>query len=387
MIIISKIDNSLSIYKNNNVVIYGKGEKTYHIVTLLQRHNIHICAICDSSLGEFGEFMGVNLISFDSFQKLDFVNTIVQLSTSHLTLLQSKLPYDKIITFDEAFQVLNFLDKLKLTKKFPQVLTKLQKQTANLKHYTAQKVNDSIINSASSSEQLVMLCLPPKTGDHSLMATFDSVNLPFHMLWHTPSMFLKEDFLKLNKPIKLITAVRDPIARDISTLYQGLEFITSSPMIDKLNLQLVSPHIMSGGGDAQRIFDLLFNSKSGETPLLKFFDNFSKHIFDLSAHPFNQQLGYSIIKDGNLEIFTFQLEKLNLLAPIMSDWLNSPFDNFILSNPSSNKWLANSYNIAKSSLRIHPDYLEKLYSSSWIKHFYSIEDINSFKARWFENLL
>lgn len=380
MIQISKIDNNLSVYKKNNVIIYGAGKETVQIVEMLQAQEVTISAICDSTIGDEGEFSGVELISIEELHARNGQGTIIQLATTYQTLLQG----ENIITYEEALQVVNFINKLKLLKQFPQMLTKLQKDNAKLKETQTANIRKTILKATETP--LVLLCLPTKTGDHTLMETFSSIGIPFHILWHTPEMFLKDEFSNLDKPIKMITAVREPISRDISFLYQCLEFIVSSPMIDKLNLQLKTPHVMAGGGDAQQIFDLHFNSKKGSTPMVDFFQKFDEHILKLTDYPFDHELGYTIIKEGNLEVFVYQLEKLDSLATAMGDWLDTPIEHFVSGNTADSKWIANSYEQAKSDIVLAPEYYEKCYSSEWVKHFYSKEDIDKFKAHWSSNI-
>lgn len=381
---ISNIDNTLSIYKDNTVIIYGENDLIDQIVPLLQSHNIVITAICSTTIANI--YNGINSITFEEFIKLDKNNVVVQLATTNIDLISkvTDISFLKIISFFEAMQVISFIDKLKMMKKFPQMATKLQKDNATLKANQTAKIQADIIN--SPHDELILLCLPPKTGDHTLMATFDKIGIPYHMLWHTPSMFDNDKFLKLNKTFKIITAIREPIARDLSSMYQGIEFIFSSPMIDKLNLQLKTPHIMSGGGDAQQIFDLVFNSKTGATPMYDFFNKFGCNIINIMDFPFDKELGYSIVKFENVEIFIFQLEKLDILKNPLGDFLGVSIDSYIIGNSTENKWINSSYIKAKENIKIDIDYFNKSYNSDWVKHFYSKDDINCFKQKWQKNI-
>lgn len=382
MINISKIDNNLSIYKENNVIIFNNSDNslTQQIIPLLQSHDITISSICDSSFTHSNNPFDINLISLEELKNQDLSNVIIQLSNPEMSISQSGFPCDKVISFVEAFQIINFIDKLGFVKQFPQLLDKQILDNKLLKENQTKQIQENILNSIESD--IILLCLPPKTGDHTIMQTFSNLNLNYHMLWHTPSMFLKEQFLSKDAKFKIISAIREPISRDISTLYQGLEFITSSPMIDALNLHEMSTHIMSNGGDAQNIFDLVFNSKDGKNSIDDFLLDFKQNILDLSAHPFDKDLGYTIIKDGNIEIFLYQLEKLDTLSSQLGDWLNISIDGFIKGNSTSDKWVNSSYQQAKQKIQINQDYFDKSFSSDWINHFYSNADIERFKSKW-----
>lgn len=382
MLKISDIDNNLSIYKENKVVILGEKQYITQVLNILIAKKIDIFAICCTNEFNTNDFNEVKSITFDELKNLNQNEILIQLA--YLNYDVSLLKGFCYITFEEAMQVINFIDKLKLIKQMPMLLNKFEQDNLNLKKNQTIKIQQEILNSKNDS--ILLLCLPPKTGDHTLMETFDKFNINYHMLWHTPKMFDKVEFLKLNKPIKIITAVREPISRDISSLYQGIEFIFSSPMIDKLNLHLKSPHIMTNGGDAQQIFDLQFNNKDGATPIVDFMNGFKDNIINLLDYPFDKEAGYSIIKTDEIEVFIYQLEKINNIISPLNHWLDTSIDKFILGNSADDKWVSNSYNQAKKQLKINRDYLEKYYSSDWVKHFYSTDDITKFKEKWQKNI-
>ncbi len=385
MIKISKIDNNLSIYKQNKVVILGENEYILQMLATLMAKEIEIFAICPADEYDINNFFGINTITLQEFVNLDKTDLLIQLATNQEFLNLIKLDANtNIITFEEAIQIINFIDKLTLTKQFPQIIEKQVQDNIFLKK--RQKLNTQTEIKNSKEDNILMVCLPPKTGDHTLMETFHKFKIPHYVLWHTPNIFDKEEFLKLNKPLKIITAVREPISRDISSMYQGIEFIFDSPMINKLNLQNNSEHFMTNGGDAQEIFDLHFNSKDGVNSVNDFINDFKENIIDLLAYPFDKNLGYSIIKDAGVEVFVYQLEKIESIISPLNDWLGCSIDSLVLGNLAENKWISNSYNQAKNDIKIDLGYLEKSYTSDWVKHFYSDEDISKFKSKWNKNI-
>lgn len=385
MIQISRIDNDLSIYRENDVIVLGTSQKVLEMVAMLDINDIVPKYICTEGFHNKISINGFKSISLSDVRKLcENNNVIVQLADSVTNACVLELPPDKVITHSEAVCVIVFLDKLKERVEFPHLVDFFQTFGNNKKSATQDKVIKSVI--ASKRNPVVMICTPPKAGAHSLMKTFADIGLPFHMMWHSPDLFLKDEFLVKDSTFKIIASVREPISRDISSMYQGLEFMVTSPMLNVLNIHENNPHFMTGGGDAQEVFDLVFNSKEGKNSIDDYLLSFKDNIIDLLAYPFDKENGYSIIKEDKIEVFVFQLEKLDSLTQELSDWLEFPISQLLRDNSGDFKWTASSYSRAKQCLQIDRGYFNKCFNSPWIKHFYSDDDIALFMSRWEKNL-
>lgn len=112
-------------------------------------------------------------------------------------------------------------------------------------------------------------------------------------------------------------------------------------------------------------------------------DVFNSNIINLYNHSFNTEQGYDIIKEGNIEVFVYQLEKLNDIAPQMSDWIGqTSFDEWINGNEASGKWINDFYKQAQKEIKFSQEFFDSCYNAEWVQHFYSQEDIEKFKERW-----
>lgn len=117
-----------------------------------------------------------------------------------------------------------------------------------------------------------------------------------------------------------------------------------------------------------------------------FFDAFNQNIFNLYEHSFDKEKGYSIMKKGNVEVFVYQLEKLNTIAKEMSDWIDqTPFENWTIKNDASSKWISEYYKQVKKEVKIPNRLFDICYDAPWVKHFYSESDIEKFKYSWRKN--
>ncbi len=117
--------------------------------------------------------------------------------------------------------------------------------------------------------------------------------------------------------------------------------------------------------------------------LESFLEKFNNNITNVIGVPFDKESGYSIIKSGNIEVFVYQLEKLNNIIPQLSEWVGSnPFDQLVNDNIGEAKWTGESYKQAQKELVISQEYFDACFNAPYVKHFYSNEDIEKFKDRW-----
>lgn len=296
------------------------------------------------------------------------------------------------------------------------------------------------------NKRKIIICNPPKTADFSLNFTFNKLNgrkynsildivnkgkilfyirsnskilykimgfvikpfnrnyysIDYENIFHRPSVFGKQ--YNNESPIKIITAVREPISQNLSMLYEDIAtstcehkqwlyrkvYGTNNVDIDEV-FRDSSNLFIENGNNIQMLFDDFINefylcNKDLNLPLefciQKFFLTFNQNIINLHRHPFDKQAGYSIIREGNIEVFVYQLEKLNSIVPQLSEWIGVPFDKLENGNVGSDKWIGESYKQAQKEIEISQEYFDRCFNEEYVRHFYSEEDIEKFKARW-----
>ncbi len=260
----------------------------------------------------------------------------------------------------------------------------------------------------------VVICSPAKTADHTLNHTFDHLckhqnqadgkqqDLRVINLWHDPTRIDRAGIEKSGAVVKIIVGVREPISQNLSLLYQDLDMELSLHRIFYQALfetvpapshkQLVSKYerLFENGMDVQNCWDIFVHlhlrskSNKGSAPewIQGFMPNFTQYVLDITAYPFDKEKGYAIIKDGNTEVFVYQLEKLNSLVPELSDWVGVRFDSLMNGNEASSKAIAESYKQAQKEIEITQEYFDSCFDESYVKHCYSEADIEKFKAKW-----
>lgn len=233
-------------------------------------------------------------------------------------------------------------------------------------------------------DQVLLICTVGKTGDNTFISTFEGQNIEFYNVWHMPELFEKSVFLNLNQKVKIITGVREPIGQNLSYMYQYLSafkywFITQYKEI-----------LFQGKGDAQMLFDQWskdrFNIIESYSECTNFIKRFEENVIDIMKEPFDKEKGYTVIKEDNIEVFVYTLEKLNDNISALSEFVGGDFTEFVIGNEAESKWTAGSYKQAQKELKLSQEYFDSCYNEPYVKHFYSDEDIEKFKNKWKNNI-
>ncbi|MDL4838959.1 putative capsular polysaccharide synthesis family protein [Aquibacillus rhizosphaerae] len=179
------------------------------------------------------------------------------------------------------------------------------------------------------------------------------------------------------KNLKIITLMRDPISRNISTLFQELS--TMIYIHEKENNRL-----------EQNIYNMLdeFLENYVDTNVpLKWFEKEFKYFvgIDIYKYPFNKQEGHLYIKKENIEVLLLTAEKLNNNENVIRKFINDRNFSLFNTNVSSKKWYSDIYKNYKTNHKLSENDLNKFYDSEVITYFYSDDDISKFKEKWTKN--
>lgn len=237
-----------------------------------------------------------------------------------------------------------------------------------------------------------------KVGSSTLFyKLLDSGLNAFHAHYLTDEYFIKtkskdkyflesksrfDDYLRSKSDIKLriITVIRDPIARDVSTFFHTLrEKLLIQPElgvemeVDKLLKDFVPCHTQSD--EDHFVTENWFR------------DEFS--IFtgiNVEEYPFDKSKGYSIIKKKNIELLVIKLE---VLSEIGNQALNEFIGDGIINlnnlenkNVTNNEFDPNLYLRFREQYSIGSETEKKLSDSAFINHFYSKSEIDNFLTKW-----
>ncbi|MEL7069112.1 MAG: putative capsular polysaccharide synthesis family protein [Cyanobacteria bacterium J06581_3] len=185
---------------------------------------------------------------------------------------------------------------------------------------------------------------------------------------------------------KIITLVRDPVAREVSAFFQQLYAMYSYSVENELKNK-------SKEKVAEELRELFLhkfssyqeNNKNWFNSTLNWFDIELKQVFeiDVFSEEFHKTRGYQIYKAKNADILLVKLEKINLVSPRAIEELLGITDFKVeKSNVSSSKRYNEAYSIFKERVSLPPKYLKKMYSSKLSSHFYDQEELSKFRSKW-----
>jgi hypothetical protein len=195
---------------------------------------------------------------------------------------------------------------------------------------------------------------------------------------------LKEQFD--GRKWKIISLTRDPIARNLSTFFENLELKTVNENCSWLveseyyKIRSLKVNINNLEKLVARFFDRFYH----ESPL-DFFDRELKTVFGIDAYSsaFPKSKGYKIYKGKKADALIIKLENLNQCSNLaFKEFLNIDRVNLIGSNIGSEKDYATLYSRFKNDIQLPESYINKMYQSKYVQHFYSDLEIEELRSKW-----
>ena len=171
-----------------------------------------------------------------------------------------------------------------------------------------------------------------------------------------------------SRKVKIITLLRDPVARDISALSQNYNLIFGIEDVSKLSKQMCLQWLQKQDHNyPHRWFEIEFSEFWG----IK--------IFDL---PFDRHKHYEIYSWGEIDLLIFKMEHLNeVFEEGIKRFLNIDVTQK-KENLSSQKKGSKLFQELRSEYVVPASQREKILKNGFMSHFYSDSEIESFIERW-----
>jgi hypothetical protein len=173
-----------------------------------------------------------------------------------------------------------------------------------------------------------------------------------------------------NRPIKIISLVREPVSREVSNFFQNNVDFFEGNFSDFKKEELLDT----------------FKKKISFDYLLNWFDSefFSYTNIDVYSHEFDKNNGFSIINENGFEVLIIRLENLDQCFSLAFQvFLKKNISALRIANQSKDK--SESVEISrffKKHFKLNPRDLNEIYSSKFMKHFYTSEEISQFRQKW-----
>jgi len=197
--------------------------------------------------------------------------------------------------------------------------------------------------------------------------------------------FLFKQIQKKDRHWKVVTLVREPIARNISTFFENLEV---TEKMDGSGYAIKSDYyafdIEVTLDDLEPLIALFFDRLHHDRPL-RYFDDEVKIVFDLDIYngDFPREKGYRIYQGDNADLLLVRLENLNQCAQsAFKDFMDIDGFSLVQTNVASEKVYALLYSEFKRTIRLPDSYINKMYDSKYTRYFFSDEEIQAFRNKW-----
>ncbi len=175
-------------------------------------------------------------------------------------------------------------------------------------------------------------------------------------------------------PCNLISLVRDPVARNLSTYFYALpEFIPDWQQ--RMQDDALLAQYLQADFAVPRAF---------HTTPARWFDEQLKPIFniDVYATPFPREQGYKIYSSEKARLLVLRLEDLTQCASqAIGEFLGLPHFNLRNDNAGEALSAGSLYRRFKNELA-SPAYVEQMYATKYARHFYTPKELAAFAAKW-----
>lgn len=406
LIVIQEISEYIRQFQNKTLVLWGAKRLGPLLASYLGELGVEVEYFCDNDSALWGkDISGVVVLSPEQLEELsqksleeDKKQVVVQLSLSSAyekAVKEQVKSYaiQDIYTLESCFEALKlfFFDTFHEENKE----VSRQEKLSWIKPMFTLTYKD-FYPECQKEKMPVLVGQPPKVGDITMMETLKSHGIDYFFLGNQPHWYDKSLTEDKKETIKIITSIREPIARDLSFLFHQIsvaDFFHVSLPLDIHQLLETEPSqaiqylfdLFLETGKGSKMFNPLFAEEA--PPFLHcFFDSFSKHIVDIRNYPMDTEKGYCVIKEGNMEVFVYQLEQLNHLLPELSLFLGRDITALTNANEAKNKWVAPYYKKALEELKFPRSYVEAVYDDPYVRHCYGDKKIEQFKEKWMKNV-
>ena len=191
------------------------------------------------------------------------------------------------------------------------------------------------------------------------------------------SDFVRRYLLKRDagQKLKLVTLFREPVSRNISSFFY--------------NVHKYVPGFNQYSIEDDRWLSELTNCYLKQFPehdySLNWFDLEMKKAFDVDVYDyqFEKEYGYTIIQTDDVDILILKLEKLKEISgQALSDYFRVGNIRLKTENTSDEQSYTEFYKRFIESVKLPEWYLDTMYDSRYMRHFYTEDEIFRFRARW-----
>ena len=208
---------------------------------------------------------------------------------------------------------------------------------------------------------------------HSLKRIYPGVVVHAHELssshgkWDISKLY--KYIKKKNGNVKVISAVREPVSRNVSMFFHKYKQYMHEEYSDNYDLDVLKENFLQN-------FD-------HDYPLTWMKENIERNLgINVYDHPFPEE-GIQRIKNKNIDFLIF---KHDISDDLKQEEIRKflELDTFVLvnNNIGDQKYYAKAYKEFKKKVKFPEEYLNRLLQSEFFNHFYNDEKRNSIIEKW-----
>jgi len=177
---------------------------------------------------------------------------------------------------------------------------------------------------------------------------------------------------------KIISLVRDPVGRNLSSFFQNLD----------LYYPEMTKHNLNGEDHSVEVLVNSFLRTFDHDRPLEWFDCEIRDLLglDVYAEEFPKAAGFKIYKKEHFDLLLLRMEDLDRVAQeAFSEFFELSDFQLIRKNVGSEKKYADIYRDVKNQIILPSEYLDRCYHSKYGRHFYADEELGGFRTKWLKD--
>ncbi|MCM1282781.1 MAG: hypothetical protein NC180_06715 [Muribaculaceae bacterium] len=378
----------INILFESNVLIWGAGDYGQKTIELLDGMGLQICGVYDKN--KQGKIIkGHAVLGREAIKSLaDDVRTIIIISSVRYAedmlkdIMDFGIHTHGIYTYGglKIAVELNIMSK-KINDSFRNSFLLMRKMY--ISYVWEGRVEENVTRQWMTNLLLhreigVLVFQSGKVGSSTLNRSLNLMEIPVVQIhFFTRQQRFKHYIQESHERIKIITLVREPIARGISGYF---EYFAEFNILAEKNDERILSDLCSG---VRKHLLMQCESEHGEE-----FDWFDDHFKDLTnidifQYPFNREKGYGFIREGKWDILVLKVENLNENREIIGDFIGVKDFQIVNANVGGEKLYKYLYADVKKELVIPKEVIEKYYiGNDRMDYFYTEEQKEMLKAKY-----
>jgi Putative capsular polysaccharide synthesis protein len=176
---------------------------------------------------------------------------------------------------------------------------------------------------------------------------------------------------------KIITLVRDPVARNISAFFQNIH----------LSISEFDRQANEGTLNVDGLIETFLARYKHDIPIT-WFDREMKPVFGIDVYngDFPTMKGYRIYHGDRADVLLMRVEDMDQCSlAAIREFLNIEKFGLISANVGSQKNYSQIYRQFRDRINLPESYLDRMYGSKYAMHFYTPTEIERFRSSWERN--